>query len=80
VLFAYNQTFWPLLIFWPPQISGLATPLFEDHANSSLITAGVTNLTYQPILVSSVSVALNQYRRLFFLDSFKTTCVNMAVR
>jgi len=39
----------------------------------------VTNITYRPILVSSVSVALNQYGRFLFLPSSKTTRVYMAV-
>jgi len=36
-------------------------------------------LQIYPILISSVSVALNQHRIFLFLHSFKTTCVNKAV-
>jgi len=61
---AFRSCFWGTRLLYPTE--WLCKLHFKTIENSSLITVGVI----QPILVSSVSVALNQHYRFLFLHSF----------
>jgi len=72
----FCSCFWCTSLLYPTQ--GLCKLHFKIIANSSLITAGVTNITYPSCFQCQRS--LKSKSEILFWHSFETTCMNMALR